>query len=191
MSDSHPPYPTDEELVTRVQHGDQEIFGELMDRYTEKLSRYGRQFLARPEHIEDLVQDVFIKAYQNIQSVDTSRKFSSWIYRIAHNAFVNALRAQQTAPISYFDFDTFTAHPVYEDGHAERKEAEEMRVLVEKGIKKLDQKYREVVMLYYFENMDYQQIADILHVPIGTVGIRLSRAKALLKKELPVDTTHI
>ena len=175
---------TDEELVALVQKGNKEIFGQIMDRYTEKLSRYGRRFLSSPDHIEDIVQDVFIKTYQNIQSFDVTRKFSSWIYRIAHNALVNALRAKVTEPIPYFDFDTFISHPIHEESVEDLKEAEEMRVLLEKGIQELAPLYREVLTLYYFENMDYQAISDILEIPIGTVGIRLSRAKAMLRKHV-------
>ena len=82
---------TDEELALLVQKGDKEKFGLLMKRYDPKLSRYGRKFLSRKENIDDIVQDIFISTFQNIQGFDVSLKFSSWIYRIAHNAFVNAL----------------------------------------------------------------------------------------------------
>jgi len=173
---------TDEEIAMLVQKGDGEIFGQLMDRYTEKLVRYGRRFLREPENIEDIVQDVFIKTYQNIRSFDPERKFSSWIYRIAHNAFVNALRDRGTEPLISFDFDALISHTLYEDGEQEKKEDEEMRVLLAKGIENLSAMYREIVTLYYFENLGYEQISDILEIPLGTVGIRLSRARAMLKK---------
>ena len=181
---------TDEELVSHIQTGDIELFGQIMDRYTDKLSRYGRRFLASSDHIEDIVQDVFIKSYQNIQSFDTTRKFSSWIYRIAHNAFVNALRDRAKEPVTLFDFDTLLSHTAYENPVEQRKEDDEMRVLVQKGIETLAPIYREAVTLYYFEEMDYQQISDILEIPIGTVGIRLSRAKALVKKHV-ASYSHI
>jgi RNA polymerase sigma-70 factor, ECF subfamily len=181
---------TDEELTSLIQKGDAELFGQLMDRYTEKLSRYGKKFLSNNDHIEDIVQDVFIKAYQNIQSFDSTRKFSSWIYRIAHNAFVNALRDTSKEAVTLFDFDTLLAHTAYENPVEERKEEEDMRVLVNTGIQDLAPMYREVVTLYYFEDMDYQQISDILEIPLGTVGIRLSRARALLRKHV-VSHNHL
>jgi RNA polymerase sigma-70 factor (ECF subfamily) len=177
---------TDEELASLIQQGDRELFGQIMDRYTDKLSRYGRRFLSSTDHIEDIVQDVFIKTYQNIQGFDTTRRFSSWIYRIAHNAFVNALRDRSKEPVTLFDFDTLLAHTAYENPVEQKKEDDEMRVLVQKGIENLVPIYREVVTLYYFEGMDYQQISDILEIPIGTVGIRLSRAKVLLKKHIHI-----
>jgi len=79
--------------------GDIEVFGILLDRYEQKLSRYGKKFLSRKEDIEDIVQDVFVSAYQNIQSFDSTQRWSPWIYRIAHNALVNALRKKGRSPI--------------------------------------------------------------------------------------------
>jgi RNA polymerase sigma-70 factor (ECF subfamily) len=181
---------TDEDLTSMVQKGNEEVFGELMDRYTEKLFRYGRRFLSSPENIEDIVQDVFIKTYQKIQSFDSTRKFSSWIYRIAHNAFVNALRDRDKEPLISFDFDALISHTAYEDQAQQRKDDDEMRVLLKKGVQDLIPLYREAVILYYFEDLDYQEISDILEIPMGTVGIRLSRARALLKKSLSINSTN-
>ncbi len=83
---------SDEELARAVQKGDKERFGVLMERYEKKLFRYGRRFLSQKENVEDAVQEVFIKTYQAIQSFDPEQRFSPWIYRIAHNMFVNALK---------------------------------------------------------------------------------------------------
>jgi RNA polymerase sigma-70 factor, ECF subfamily len=101
---------TNEQIVLLIQQGDKEKYGLLMTRYDKKLSRYGRKFLSEKENIEDIVQDVFISAFQNINNFDTSLKFSSWIYRIAHNAFVNGLKYQQRSAILGLDLDTFVSH---------------------------------------------------------------------------------
>ncbi len=173
---------TDEELVARVQQGDQETFGVLMQRYEHKLLRYGRKFLARHEDIQDIVQDVFIRTYQNIQSFDTAQKFSPWVYRIAHNAFVNALKKNTYNPLLLVDFDTLVSHTVYEDPAPLEREQREMRAMIDKGLEHLAPKYREVLILHYLEGMQYKEIADILQIPIGTVGIRIKRAKEALKQ---------
>lgn len=175
--------PSDEVVAAMVQEGDQEAFGILLDRYEKKLSRYGRKFLSRKEDIQDIVQDVFVSAYQNIQSFDTSQRFSPWIYRIAHNALVNALRKKERSPIS-IDLDTLIYHPIYEDGKESEREQEEMKKLIEQGLEKLPPKYREVLILHYYEDMPYKDIADILQVPAGTVGIRLKRAKERLREDI-------
>ena len=174
---------TDEQVAARVQAGDKEAFGLVLDRYEQKLLRYGRKFLARQEDIEDIVQDVFLSAYQNIQSFDTAQKLSPWLYRIAHNAFVNALRKGSRAPL-IVDFDTLLSHPVYDDPAESERDQRDMRAMLEKGLEKLPPKYREVLALYYFEEMPYKDIAEVLGVPQGTVGIRLKRAKVALREVL-------
>ena len=173
---------SDEEAAKRVQDGEQEAFGILVERYEEKLLRYGRKFLSRSEDIEDIVQDVFLSCYQNLRGFDTSQKFSPWIYRIAHNAFVNGLRKKKRSPLVFVDFDALLAHPSYEDPAPREREQEEIKKMIEKGLASLNPKYREVLVLYYLEELSYKEIADIIQVPTGTVGIRIKRAKEALKK---------
>ncbi len=173
---------TDESIALRVQGGDTEAFGELVDRYEAKLLRYGRKFLARDEDRQDIVQDVFIRAYQNIQGFDATQRFSPWIYRIAHNAFVNEIRRIEKRPFLVFDFDTLIPHQVYEDPDQNERVRADMRMMMERCLNELPSKYREVIVLHYFEEMAYRDIADVLEVPVGTVGIRLKRAKEALQK---------
>lgn len=172
---------TDERIVEMVQRGNMEAYGELVSRYESKLLRYGRKFLARDEDRQDIVQDIFISAYQNIQSFDTTLRFSPWIYRIAHNAFVNELRKNEKRPLLPFDFDTIIPHAIYEDPIENEREQKDMRLYLERGLEQIPSKYREVLVLHYFEDMAYKDIADILRVPQGTVGIRLKRAKEALR----------
>ncbi len=176
---------TDEALAKRVQEGDTETFGTLVERYEAKLLRYGKKFMREEEDITDLVQNVFVKTYQHIQSFDTTARFSPWIYRIAHNAFVSHLRQKSRNPLLLVDFDTFLAHPTYDDPHEREVEQEEIKRQVEESLEQLSPKYREVLTLHYQENMSYKDIAEILQVPIGTVGIRLKRAKDALKAAYP------
>jgi RNA polymerase sigma-70 factor (ECF subfamily) len=173
---------SDEAVARLVQQGDTNSFGLLVERYEEKLLRYGRKFLKTHEDIEDIVQDVFISAYQNIQSFDTGQRFSPWIYRVAHNAFVNALKKHSKSPLVFVDLDTLVSHPTWEDPRALEEEEKEMRLMIEKGLEELPPKYREVLILYYLEEIPYKEIADILEVPVSTVGIRIRRGKEALKK---------
>ena len=92
----------DEEIARRVQEGDIESFGLLVGRYEAKITRYAGKFLLNGEDDKDLAQEVFIKAYVNIQSFDANRKFSSWLYRIAHNEFINAIRKRSWSRFSIF-----------------------------------------------------------------------------------------
>ncbi len=181
MIDSHN-QDSDELLVDLIKKGDKEKFGILMERYEKKLFRYGKKFLASQDNIEDKVQEVFIKTYQSIQSFDTSQKFSPWIYRIAHNTFVNEIKSHSRNPLYFIDFDTLVSHPIYEDPGNIEQEQKRMRAMLDKGLEELTPAYREILILYFLEELSYKEIADILRIPIGTVGIRIKRAKDALKK---------
>ena len=173
---------TDEQLAALVQTGDDAAFVTLVERYQAKLLRYGRKFLSDQDPIEDVVQDVFIKVYQNINSFDSTRRFSPWIYRIAHNAFVNILRKRSREPMLVLDFDLLVSHYSSEENTAGDRERADVRAAIEKGLGGLSAAYREIIILYYVEELSYAEIADVLHVPIGTVGIRLRRARVALQK---------
>jgi RNA polymerase sigma-70 factor (ECF subfamily) len=176
---------TDEEIASRVQKGDTEAFGVLVERYGPKLVRYARTFLFGTQDAEDLVQDTFIKAYSNINSFDATRKFSSWIYRIAHNEFVNALKKRARRPIVSIDTDAFLPQLVSPGAPEKDYDEHLLREGLRDSLGQLAPKYREILALFYFDELDYKEIADILHIPISTVGVRIHRAKAALKKTIP------
>ncbi len=174
---------TDEELVGLVLRSKTEAFDILARRYEKKLLRYGRRFLYNHENIEDVVQDIFIKAYINIKSFDLSRKFSPWIYRIAHNEFINIIKKEKKEPFLFFEAGTifsFAGKGNFLKDIETREEKEE----IEKHLSKLKIKYREPIILYYFEEKDYQEISDILKIPVSTVGTRLKRGRNEIKKLL-------
>ncbi|MFH0873342.1 MAG: RNA polymerase sigma factor [Candidatus Komeilibacteria bacterium] len=173
---------TDEEIAQQVQGGDTESFGQLVSRYEPKMTRYARRFLFDGEDVRDIVQEVFIKAYVNIKSLDTSRRFSPWIYRIAHNEFINAIKKKGRDKSLPFDFDLIFPHPVARETADREATVNDLRRMLDQSLDQLDAKYREPLVLYYFEEMEYGEIAEILKIPISTVGIRLRRGKQQLKK---------
>jgi len=174
----------DEEVATQVQKGDIESFRILVERYEPKMTRYAKRFFFDGDEGKDLVQEVFIKAYVNIQSFDTSRRFSPWIYRIAHNEFVNNIKKRQKERenVSIFDFDVLFPHLIAKETADDGFNKAEVKGMLERSLNTLNPKYREPLVLYYFDDMDYREIADILHIPISTVGVRLQRGRAMLKK---------
>src|SRR4051812_34215665 len=103
---------TDEAITLQVQAGNMDLFGVLVERYEPKLQRYAKRFLFGYEDSQDIVQDVFLKAFTNLQSFDPSLRFSPWIYRIAHNEFINAIKKKGREPLTFFDPDTLLPHPV-------------------------------------------------------------------------------
>lgn len=172
---------TDEEIATQVQRGAREPFGTLVERYEQKLLRYGRKFLSNGEDVADLVQTIFVKAYTNIQSFDPSLRFSPWIYRIAHNTFVNELRRTSRAPVVSFDLDTVFPSLFATETADHGAHVRDMRAMLDASLAQIDMKYREPLVLHYFEDLEYQEIADVLRIPVSTVGVRLARGRALLR----------
>lgn len=173
---------TDEHIAKLVQDGDVGSFALLVERYEQKMMRYVRRFLFITEDAEDIVQDVFLKAFTNLQQFDTGRSFSSWLYRIAHNECINQLRKKEKMPFPFFDPDTLFPHPVAREQTDRTILDEDAKRILETLLGKLKPQYREVVVLYFFEEFEYKTISDILQIPISTVGVRLSRAKKELKK---------
>ncbi len=173
---------TDEEITLKVQAGDSESFGVLVSRYEAKMLRYAKKFLFGHDDAQDLAQDVFIKAYIHIQSFDPKQKFSSWLYRIAHNEFINAIKKKGREPIPIFDPDTFFPHPISTLNADDGIHKKDIADMMEKCLSTLNPKYREPLILYYIEELDYKEIADIMRLPSSTVGVRLKRGKDMLKK---------
>lgn len=174
---------TDEELVALTIEN-QDFFSCLVNRYSEKLTRYIMRISASTrEDAEDLLQEIFVKAYRYLNDFDQSLKFSSWIYRIAHNQVISQWRKTKSRPqVIKFeadeDFLKFIAGDEDLALDTERKfESEEVRDLLEE----LDEKYKEVLVLKFIEGKDYKEISDILEKPLGTVATLINRAKKQLK----------
>lgn len=175
---------SDESIARAVQEGDTDAFGELVVRYEAKLKRYARKFLSRKEDIEDLVQEVCIKAYEHIQSFDTTLRFSPWIYRIAHNVFVNELKRSSRFGFGVFDADALLPLlPAIETTDGDILQ-EEMRESIDASLATLSPKYREVLALHYFEELSYKEISEVLRIPVTTVGVRMTRARRQLRNQM-------
>lgn len=171
---------TDEEVIRLVQAGDSDSFGILIERYEEKMKRYARKFSSQKDDIDDIVQEIFIKAYRNIQGFDPKRKFSSWIYRVAHNELINHLNRKKRDFV-LFDLDIFLPYVFKKDETEKDIDRESMQKMLDKCLDKLDFKYREPIVLFYLEGLGYKEISDIMEIPISTVGVRIRRAKILMK----------
>lgn len=135
--------------------------------------------------IEDLVQEVFIKAYQNLNDFDQSLKFSSWIYRIAHNETISHYRKHKRE-IEYASIDPekLLDRLVSDFKHQEKVDRKILTDQIRTVIDSLPEKYRDVLILKYYEDKDYNEISNILKCPMGTVATLMNRAKDKFKKSL-------
>ncbi len=172
---------TDEQLIPKIIE-ERDVFTILVQRYEEKLRRYVRRIIAvSEEDIEDILQEVFISVYKNLQGFDISLSFSSWIYRIAHNHVRSLHRKRLARPISIELSDNHSQTIADSINIANDFDKQWLSNHIAQALSQLPDKYREVLVLQYLEEKDYTEIADIIKKPSGTVGTRINRAKKKLK----------
>ncbi len=168
---------TDEELVEYIRTKDQESYLEIVLRYQEKLTRYAK-YLVQDEHkSEDVVQNSFIKAFINLNSFNIKKKFSTWIYRITHNEAINEIVKHKNEIPMFEDMDFQSNEDIEIDFFKG-----ELKEKIQDCLSKLPVLYSEPLSLFFLEEKSYEEISDILRLPVGTVGTRINRAKILMKK---------
>jgi RNA polymerase sigma-70 factor (ECF subfamily) len=167
---------TDEEIVEKVRSNDRDLYAVIIERYKNKLLRYATSLVHDEDRASHVVQDAFIKGYINLNGFNTKKKFSSWIYRIVHNEAMNMLKKYQKEVIMPDDFDFESEEDITKN--FEQKEISEQ---VKKCLSSIPIIYSEPLSLFYLEEKSYEEISDILRIPMGTVAIRISRAKKLMK----------
>ena len=144
------------------------------------------------EELQDILQETFIKAYYNLNNFDSDLKFSSWVYRIAHNSIIDAHRKNKIRPQgNLVDIEDSLLQNIASDTNV-LKEVDQkyIRKNIEDALENMEQKYREVLVLKFFEEKDYKEISDILKKPMGTVATLLNRAKKKLKEEIIKQGTN-
>lgn len=178
---------SDESLVDLTLEA-QDNFKFLIERYQDKFSKYVRRRASvSKEDIEDLVQDIFIKIYLNLRDFDTSLKFSSWGYRIAHNEIISWYRRKKIRPqINFEDYEEDNLMNIFKDDTNVEKSFEnsEIKKHIGEAIEKLSQKYKEVIILRFIEEKEYEEISDILQIPTGTVSTLIHRGKKEMREYL-------
>ncbi len=172
------PPESDETIVARVTAGDSAAYALLLQRYEQKLLRYVVFLIHDEAAAADVVQDTFIKAYQNLKGYKPAYKFSSWLYRIAHNETMNAVKRNRHQ--SGVDIDLLPELS-YDPKIAEQLDVRMLQADVRECVAQLEPKYREIIQLIYFEEMKYDEASEVLHVPTSTVGVWLKRAKEKLR----------
>jgi RNA polymerase sigma-70 factor (ECF subfamily) len=179
----------DEELV-RLSLQDPDNFSDLINRYQAKILYYVRRLgVSTLEDSQDIVQDIFLKVYLNLNDFKPDLKFSSWLYRIAHNQVISNFRKHQARPEAYSSpLDdaalNLLSGDILPDSQIDKNI---LKASLMASINKLEPKYREIIILKFFEEKSYQEISDILRKPEGSVASLLNRAKKSLKKILPIN----
>jgi len=177
---------TDEELVL-LSCDNQWFFLCIMKRYEQKLMRYIKRISGvSQEDAEDILQEVFIKVYQNLNDFDNYLKFSSWIYRITHNHAISVFRKKKArAEGRIFEISDEEMNNISSGLDLEKEVDRKLnKEALKKVLNKLDSKYREVLMLKFLEERDYREISDIIKKPMGTVATLINRAKKKMGEEI-------
>ncbi len=172
----------DEQIVVHVREKDKELYSEIIARYKGKLSHYLRKFIRDPDELEDVLQGVFIKCYQNLYGFDEKKKFSSWVYRITHNEAINHIKKYSKPIVSIDDVECQLLDEKIDLGRSVDQGM--LKSVVEGALSKMKKNYREPLLLYFFEQKSYEEISDILRIPTSTVGTLLMRGKKIIKEKL-------
>ncbi len=185
MVNENPDNLSDEEIVDLVLE-DQSRFLLIINRYKDKLFNFIRRITnTGVEDAEDLLQDIFLKVYLNINSFDRGQKFSSWIYAIARNQVISNHRKLKVRPEGHsVGIDDDGAEKIISDFNI--GEDFDSGLAKEKVLYTLDElkaKYREVLVLKFFEDKSYDEISDIIKKPVGTVGSMINKAKKEFRDE--------
>jgi RNA polymerase sigma-70 factor (ECF subfamily) len=177
----------DGELVISAVAGREEGFEELVRRYQRPISAYVYRMVGDYDSALDLTQEVFIKVYGSLSRYRPEFKFSTWIYKIAHNAAVDHLRRHSTREQSLLnDFDGEQREmPIESRRPSPEQESErrERRAEIESVVSQLPAAYKELIMLRHSLDMSYDEIAEVTGLPLGTVKNRLFRARDVMRQQ--------
>lgn len=183
-TEDSPSQKSDEVLITLFQAGEQEGFRLLVERYQEKVRNLIYSIFQEPELIDDLAQDVFLKAYEALPQFRFESSVYTWLYRITVNKCRDELRKRKIRKF-------FSLHALMESQDRElwsRTSVEphdsEAKEILSKGLNRLPEKFRMPIILKDIEGLSYEEISEVLHCEIGTVKSRLARGRMMLRKAL-------
>ena len=170
----------DLDLMRRVQEGEMVSYNTLVNRYKDRLFNVLYRMLSSEDEANDLLQETFLRVWQHKMSYDFRFAFSTWIYTIALNLARNELRRRKKIKfLDIFDFaDKLAAKEEKKDTSAN------LKTLLEAEMKRLPEKYKTAFLLRDVDNLSYEEIAQVLGVPLGTVKSRVNRARAILRTRL-------
>ncbi|HEX7243189.1 MAG TPA: sigma-70 family RNA polymerase sigma factor [Longimicrobiaceae bacterium] len=184
----------DHELVARARKGSQAAYRELLGRYQRPVFSLVYRMVRDREQAEDLAQETFVKVFNNIERYDPKYKFSSWIFKIATNLTIDVIRKKEPVTVSLDGSRNATSDDEIEatritvasddENPEELQEARELGAEIEVAIGRLRPEYRTALLLRHVEGNAYEEIAEIMGVPLGTVKTYIHRARGELRESL-------
>lgn len=178
---------TDDQLISRTLQGESDAFGVLVMRWERQIYGLALRVLGREEDAKDICQETFLSAFRNLSKFRGEAQFSSWIYRIALNLCNTKIRRERSKQTIELDENVEIperwAKPNVIDSHAAASR-EEVAVLVRKALKALPPDMREVIVMKEYEGLKFDEIAEILKIPVSTVKTRLYTGLGQLRRRL-------
>lgn len=180
----------DDRLVAKAVKGDQDAFRSLLNKYQKPLYYHVVKMVKDHEQVEDLIQEAFVKAFDNLKSYNTNYAFSTWLYRITTNHTIDYLRKKKLKTMSIDEpvktGDGYMSFQIEdEDAATDRKIIRKQRQnIIHEAIAGLPEKYRAVIEMRHLEELSYDEIAEALDLPLGTVKAHIFRAREMLYKAL-------
>ena len=179
---------TDEQLIARFQSGDERAYIELVNRFRDRLINFVYPFLGNLEQAEDVVQDTMLKLYEKKHYYREIAKFSTWIYTIARNLANTELRKKKRRKTTYISRMTREERqydiPAVQPDLNQNIQNEFIRERINEAIKELPEHFKTVIILRDIQELSYDDISNIVGVPLGTVKSRINRARLQLQAEL-------
>ncbi len=179
----------DRTLVARILEGDRDRFSELVKRYERRMINYVYRITHRYEDAHDLTQDIFVKVYLALDRYDPKYQFSTWLFRIAQNSAIDALRKKSVSEVPLTrqtDDDDPKEREFADDGISPERalKNKQLSAAIEGAVDSLPPDYRELIQLRHYAELSYEEIAIMKKLPLGTVKNKLFRARNLLKTTL-------
>lgn len=180
----------DDKLVKSAVKGDQEAFKKLVNKYQKPLYFHVLKMVKEHEQVEDLIQEAFVKAFDNLATYNTDYAFSTWLYRITTNHTIDYLRKKKLKTTSIHDpVKTKEGEMQIELGDKQAETDRDIirsqrQKIIRHAINNLPEKYRIVIQLRHIEELSYQEISEQLDLPLGTVKAHIFRAREMLYKAL-------
>ena len=168
---------SDVEIIEIVRNTDKNLYAEIIRRYQGPLLRYATYLINDEDLAADAVQEGFIKAYVNIHSFNPQLKFSSWLYRIVHNQAMN-LVVTNKKNVAITEIQDIDNSENLEDALIKK----ELEGHLHECLNQMTPLYKIPLILFFLEEKSYEEISDVLRIPIGTVGTRINRSKHMVKK---------
>ncbi len=181
---------TDAQLVARVQQGDKRAFDMLVLKYQHKIHSLISRYIRDHSEVQDVAQEAFIKAYRAINNFRSESAFYTWMYRIAINTAKNHLVSRSRRPpntdIDIGESDDYAGFNVLQDNETPESvlHCEEVATVVAQALDGLPEDLRTAVTLREFDGLSYEDIADVMACPVGTVRSRIFRAREAIDKQL-------